>query len=357
MSIQRFVTRALSEWMNGSGPDADIVVSSRIRLARNLRDLPFPYLATNSQLETVLERVQRALKQEVLAPYRFTWIPMEELTDIDKRVLVEKHLISPMLAEEARKGAVAISEDERVSIMVNEEDHLRIQVLFPGLQLAEAWQLASRIDDALEAALNYAFDERRGYLTACPTNVGTGIRASVMVHLPALVMTQQVGRILTAIHQVGLVVRGLYGEGSEALGNLFQISNQITLGRSEEDILENLHGVVKQVIEHERGARRTLLETNRLKLEDRLSRSFGILSHARIIESKEAIQRLSDVRLGVDLGLFRGVTPATLNELTVMTQPGFLQRWAGQALSPEQRDERRARLIRERLNRAAGGES
>jgi len=350
LSRQRFMQHPWSNWMKGVGPDSDIVISTRLRIARNLRHQPFPLLATDSMAEEVVKKVVDVTKTEAMQKKgQFESIKMEELNSLEKRVLVEKHLISPNLAEEARKGAVILSEDESVSIMVNEEDHIRIQVLLPGFQLSEAWESGSRIDDIFEKHLNYAFDEKRGYLTSCPTNVGTGIRASVMLHLPALVYTQQINRILQAINQVGLVVRGLYGEGSEALGNLFQLSNQVTLGMSENDIISNLHSVAAQIIEQERAARRYLQENSRVALEDRIFRSYGILRFARTVESKEAAQRLSDVRLGIDLGIIKNVSSFVLNELLVMTQPGFLQQNAGQKLTPEQRDERRARLIRERL--------
>ncbi|AMA74484.1 MULTISPECIES: protein arginine kinase [Aneurinibacillus] len=353
MSFQKFITNAVSEWMNGDGQDADIVISSRVRLARNLQDQPFPMLATDSQLEQVLGRVEQAMQDEAFKQQEnFEMIRMDTLTPLQKRVLMEKHLISPNLLSESRKGAVILSENEAISIMVNEEDHLRIQCLFSGLQLREAWKVADRVDDIFEKYLDFAFDERRGFLTSCPTNVGTGIRASVMMHLPALVLTQQINRILSAITQVGLVVRGLYGEGSEAVGNLFQISNQITLGQSEEEIIENLISVARQIIDQERAAREYLMQNRRLQLEDRLCRSYGILTNARTIESKEAAERLSDVRLGIDLDIIRNVPLSVMNELMVMTQPGFLQQYAGQQLTPDSRDERRARLIRERLKSA-----
>lgn len=230
---------------------------------------------------------------------------------------------------------------------------MRIQCLFPGFQVQKAWTLASRIDDIFEGKLDYAFDEKRGYLTSCPTNVGTGLRASVMVHLPALVMTQQINRILSAVTQVGLAVRGIYGEGSEALGNLFQVSNQITLGHSEDEIIDNLNNVVQQIIQHERAARQKLMAESRMRIVDRLMRSYGILSHATIIDSKEAAQRLSDVRLGIDLGIIQGVPIHVLNELNVMTQPGFLQQSFGEKLNPEERDIRRAELIRKRLEKTS----
>jgi protein arginine kinase len=344
--------QALSDWMKKEGPDQDIVFSSRIRLARNLRSQPFPMLATNQQSGEVLQQVSAVLKtKEMQQLDDFQLVKLSDLNELQKRVLVEKHLISPNLANESRNGAVIINKNESVSIMVNEEDHLRIQCLSAGFRIREAMELANRIDDIFEAELEYAFDEKRGYLTSCPTNVGTGLRASVMMHLPALVLTQQINRLLSAITQVGLAVRGIYGEGSEAMGNLFQISNQITLGQSEEEILDNLYRVAKQIISHERTARQKLLAESRDRLIDRVNRSYGILANAHIMDSKEAVQRLSDVRLGMDLGLIRtNVTPLVVNELIVMAQPGFLQQLAGGMLSTEERDIRRAEIIRSKLN-------
>lgn len=348
--MSRFTQEALSDWMRGSGPDSDIVISSRIRIARNVRSQPFPMLATNQQLKDVLDSIVEVVSDEALSNIdQLELIPLAQLNELERRVLVEKHLISPNLANESRNGAVILSENESISIMVNEEDHIRIQCLFPGFQLQEAWQLASRIDDVFETHLDYAFDEKYGYLTSCPTNVGTGIRASVMMHLPALVLTQQINRILSAITQVGLAVRGIYGEGSEATGNLFQISNQITLGQSEDEIIDNLYGVAKQIIEHEKAAREKLLHESRIRIVDRVLRSYGILSNAAILDSKEAAQRLSDVRLGVDLGLISDVSGNVMNELMVMMQPGFLQQYSGEKLNADERDIRRAELIRERL--------
>lgn len=341
---------AISEWMRGEGPHSDIVISSRIRLARNLKNHPFPLLITVSEANAVVEEIKDAMAQkEIKEIADFEMIMLENLNELQRRVLVEKHLISLNLANESRKGAVALSENESISIMVNEEDHIRIQCLYPGLQLYDAWKIANQIDNLFEKKLDYAFDEKRGYLTSCPTNVGTGIRASVMLHLPALVLTGQINRIISAITQVGLTVRGLYGEGTEALGNLFQISNQITLGQTEEDIIENLHGVVNQIIEHERQARKNLLQESRNQIEDRVGRALGILSYAKIMDSKEASQRLSDLRLGIDLHLIESISSTVLNELMVMTQPGFLQQYAKEELTPEERDIRRAAIIREKL--------
>ncbi|MFD1178885.1 protein arginine kinase [Paenibacillus puldeungensis] len=346
----RFTEQPLSEWMSRGGIQSDIVISTRVRIARNLMHQPFPMLATNQQSEEVLKKLEDVLTDEqIQACGKLYPVLLADLDELDKKVLVEKHLISPNLASESRNGAVFISEDESLSIMVNEEDHLRIQCLYPGFQVQEAWERASSVDDIFEAHVDYAFDDRRGYLTSCPTNVGTGLRASVMMHLPALVLTQQINRILSAVSQVGLTVRGIYGEGSEAMGNLFQISNQITLGQSEAEIIENLYGVALQIIQHEKNAREKLITESRLRMTDRVMRSFGILSHAAIIDSKEAAQRLSDVRLGVDLGLIENLSPNVLNELNVLTQPGFLQKKYGENMSPGERDMYRAKLIRERM--------
>lgn len=351
MSLDRFIDEALSDWMSEEGPESDIVMSSRIRLARNLKHLAFPTLATNQHAEEVIESVQEVVKSDDMNTIsNFEFIDLDDLSALEKRVLVEKHLISPSLANESRNGAVVLSDNEAVSIMVNEEDHLRIQCIFPGFQIKEAWDLANQIDDVFESHVDYAFDEKRGYLTSCPTNIGTGIRASVMLHLPALVISQQINRILSAITKVGLAVRGMYGEGSEATGNLFQISNQITLGQTEEEIIDNLYQVVKQLIGHERSARSYLINESKLRMSDRVQRSYGILSHAVVIDSKEATQRLSDVRLGIDLGLIDNIPARVINELVVMTQPGFLQQYAGGNLSPDERDIRRAEMIRERFN-------
>ncbi|GGJ01316.1 protein-arginine kinase [Alicyclobacillus cellulosilyticus] len=350
MSLGNFLQRAMSRWMRDGGPQDDIILTSRIRIARNIQDIPFPILQTQGHANQVLDTVRRAIAQPAFTRLgQFEMVRMSDMPLLDRQVLMEKHLISKELVDKPRHGAVVLRDDEVVSIMVNEEDHLRIQVIMPGLRLKEAWQLADQIDDALETEIPYAFHERYGYLTACPTNVGTGIRASVMMHLPALVLSGQINRILTAISQVGLTVRGLYGEGTESAGNLFQVSNQVTLGESEEEIIANLMSVVQQLIDHERQARRMLLSENRDALEDRICRSFGILAYARRMDSKETLERLSDVRLGIDLGIIKGVSAGILKELMIMTQPAFLQKYFNQELSPAERDVRRAALIRERL--------
>jgi protein arginine kinase len=336
-----------SKWMDGSGPEAETVISSRVRIARNIRGIPFPYLASDAQTRRVQELVAGVAASQEEAFRQFTFLPMENLGSLEKELLVEKHLASPFLARESQHGALLLRRDEAVSIMINEEDHLRIQVILPGLQLEEALQEADRYDDFLEAEINYAFDEGYGYLTACPTNVGTGLRASVMLHLPALIMTGQANRLLGALSQVGLAVRGLYGEGTEIIGNLVQISNQITLGQSEEEIIRNLGGVTRQVIEQEQAARQALLNENRAGIADRTWRSLGQLKFAQLMSSQEAMQLLSDVRLGYDLGLLKGVNRKLLNEMLVVISPACLQILAGKELGPAERDlERPARLKR-----------
>ncbi|MGG3570966.1 protein arginine kinase [Bacillus gobiensis] len=349
MSLKHFIQNALSNWMSQNGPDNDIVLSSRVRLARNLESTRYPSQFSNEEAKRILDLFEKQFTDQHLQEIgRFLLVKMDDAQPLEKRVLVEKHLISPHLTESPFGGCL-LSENEEVSVMLNEEDHIRIQCLFPGFQLANALNAANLVDDWIEEKVDYAFSEQRGYLTSCPTNVGTGLRASVMMHLPALVLTRQINRIIPAINQLGLVVRGIYGEGSEALGNIFQISNQITLGKSEEDIVEDLNSVVAQLIEEERSARNALYQTSKIQLEDRVYRAYGVLSNCRMIESKETARCLSDVRLGIDLGIINGISSSILNELMILTQPGFLQQYAGGALKPDERDIRRAALIRERL--------
>ncbi len=354
MTIQDHLNTAYARWMEGAGPYAHIVISSRIRLARNLAAYPFPHLQSPEQGREVFSRVRRALSASEVRQQlgSFAFAALEVLSPLDRQILVEKHLISPHHAQDEGEGrGLVLRDDEAVSIMVNEEDHLRIQVLFPALQLEAAWELASQVDDALESRLDFAYDEQYGYLTCCPTNVGTGLRASVMMHLPGLVMTNQANRVFTTLAKLGFVVRGLYGEGTEAKGNLFQISNQITLGPREEEINGNLTAVSKQVIEQEELARESLQKEKSAQLKDRILRSYGILTNAYIISSEEAMDLLSNLRLGLDLGLLRNLDNRTLNELLVRTRPAFLQKMAGREMDAFNRDLMRAAIIREALAR------
>src|SRR5699024_8372584 len=302
MNLEHFIDEAVSPWMHEEGPDSDIVLSSRIRLARNFTNTTFPIIAKEEELEHILEFFKEHYATRSFQQYKdFEFIPINDLSRIEKRLLVEKHLISPYMIKHVRPSAVMISKNEQVSIMVNEEDHIRLQMYLPGFQLEETLKRANELDDWLEEHIDYAFDERRGYLTSCPTNVGTGMRASVMMHLPALVLTRQMNHMIPAINQVGLVVRGIYGEGSEAIGNIFQVSNQITLGKSESDIVEDLGSIVQQLIKQEKRARARLVEQTGMRLEDRVFRSYGTLKYSRILESKEAARCLSNVSLEIDL--------------------------------------------------------
>jgi len=338
------------KWINSPGPDSDIVISSRVRLARNLSNVPFPHLLSARQARQIIEDVYSALKENPVFSRDIELYNMNELTEEQKIMLSEMHFISLDLAN-SEKGAVIINQDKTVSIMINEEDHLRIQVMLPGLQLEEAFRQIDKIDDLLEERLDFAFDEKIGYLTACPTNVGTGMRASVMMHLPALTMMDKIGQIFSTISQVGLVVRGIYGEGSQAKGNLYQISNQITLGKSEEDIIQNVVSVARQILMSERKTRQNLSGEARLRLEDKILRSYGILTNAKLVTSQEAMSYISDVRLGVDMGIIRDLTPSVLNELFIMTGPAYIQEVSKNATTPLERDLYRANFIRQKMQR------
>jgi protein arginine kinase len=349
-------SRAISRWMEGSGPEADVVISSRVRLARNAAGVPFPHRMSAEQAERVIQLVSEAIQagrrtggSHVL--HDLNLIRLSDLGALQRQVLVEKHLISPQHSE-SQFGAVAIRQDQAVSLMINEEDHLRIQVLFPALQLGEAYGLAMAIDDALEEIIDYAWDQKFGYLTACPTNTGTGMRASVMLHLPGLVITNQARRLAALINKLSCVVRGMYGEGSEAAGNIFQVSNQITMGQSEEEVLGGLESLTTRLIAEERDARRGLLEEMRPHLEDRVWRAWGILTSARVLSSREALQLISDLKLGVDLGIIDRVEGSTVNSVMFTIRPAYLQVLAGEELGPDERDIRRATLLRQQL--AAG---
>lgn len=348
MSLKDIIEKTLSSWMRDGGPEADVVLSTRTRVARNLNNVPFPHVASDADLKGVVDTVRDALKRSPALAGLYM-LDLAEVSLLDRQILVEKHLVSPQHIGQVKNRAVVLRKDEVVSIMINEEDHIRIQTIFPGFQLERAWELCSEIDDGLERGLDYAFDEKIGYLTACPTNVGTGLRASIMMHLPALAMTNQVGRVLSSVSHLGIAVRGLYGEGTESSGNIYQLSNQVTLGRTEQDILENIKGVARQIIDQERGARGYLLRETRKQLEDRVYRAYGILANARMITSEEALRLLSDVRLGIDTNLIPGIDRKIFNELMVLTRPAYLQKLMGRELSPPERDVERASFIRERV--------
>lgn len=348
MEIRGLMEPSRISWINSTGPDNDIVISSRIRLARNLKGVPFPHLLSESGARQIINEVYNAFKANAVLSRNAALYVMKELSQEQKNMMVEIHLISPDLAA-SDKGAVIINHDESISIMINEEDHLRIQTVFSGLEPEKAFDLASKVDDVLEEKLDFAFDEKIGYLTACPTNVGTGIRASVMMHLPVLTMMNQTYQIFSTINQLGIVVRGIYGEGTQVNGNLYQISNQITLGKSEEDIIQNLMGVARQIITSERRARQNLTGEARIRLEDKILRSYGLLTNARLISSQEAMSYISDARLGIDLGIIKNLKPEDLNQLFILSGPAYIQEMSGKSLSPLDRDMIRADFIKSKL--------
>ncbi|MCX7887194.1 MAG: protein arginine kinase [Verrucomicrobiae bacterium] len=332
----------------GRGPHDKIVISSRIRFARNLAPFVFPGWAKRPERQRALAAIRPVVEQlpEMQPCFSAT---MEALSQQEKQLLVERHLISREHASKNVGSGVVINREGTLSVMINEEDHLRMQALKSGLQLENAFKLLDKVDTELEQHLDYAFSPKLGYLTACPTNVGTGLRASAMLHLPGIVLSDQINQVIQSVGKLGLAVRGLYGEGTEALGNLFQISNQITLGEREGEILERLRKVILQIIEHEENARLVLLEKRPRLVYDQIGRAYGILTNARAISSKEALNLLSLVRMGADLGMFPQGTQTLTDELFILTQPAHVQQGVERKLTAEERDLRRADIIRARL--------
>lgn len=331
-----------------SGPFDRIVMTSRVRLARNIRGVAFPGWAKKAERVRALEIVQPAVEKLPQMTGALSE-PMDKLSALEKQILVERHLISREHAARGAGSGLVLNRDESICVMINEEDHLRMQALRPGLQIKQAWAAIDQFDSALEQKLEYAFSRELGYLTACPTNLGTGIRVSAMLHLPALVLAEQINPIIQAVNKLGLAVRGLYGEGTEALGNVFQVSNQMTLGEDEKQIVERLSKVLMQVIEHEENARASLLEKKSKMVFNHIGRAYGILSNAFSISSKETMNLLSLFRLGVDLEMFPGIDRAVVDEMFIVTQPAHLQKRFTEKLNAEERDLLRADMLREKL--------
>ncbi len=346
------LTQKSSEWLRGTGPESDVVVSTRIRLARNLAEFPFSTRIDKEARQAVFDKARDCFN-DLAIPNRLSFIEVSLLEELDRQFLVERQLISRELSEGEGPRGVAISRDEDIAIMVNEEDHLRVQALRSGLTLDECWQSIDEIDDALEKQVAFAFHNQYGYLTACPTNVGTGIRVSVMMHLPALVQTREIQKVFHALQKINLVVRGLYGEGSQAMGDFYQISNQYTLGMSELQVINRVREVVPMILKYERRAREQMLEEKREELHDHISRAYGVLSSAQTISSEETMHLLSSVRLGVNLGLIDDVSIPVLNELFIQTQPAHLQKLKQTELDSAERNIARAALLRRRISKAA----
>lgn len=331
------------KWWIANGPKSEVVLSTRIRLARNLDKHSFP--GTAYDFKAVTDETEAALSSGAL---KFTRFDMKDMDAAEKQFMVEKHIISPNLSRKP-EGTAFISEDEHISVMVNEEDHIRIQIMEAGFNFDKAYKTATLVDSLIEETAKYAYSDKYGFITACPTNIGTGMRASVMLHLPALCMTGEIKRIIASVTKFGIAVRGIYGEGSEAEGNIFQISNQITLGITEEETISNLKSVTESIIEREINARTKLQDTNIIRLADKIWRSYGILKNAQILSSDEFMKLASDVRLGKNMGIITNVDTETLNELTATIQPAGIQLKVNKDLTPEQRDFERAKLVRERL--------
>ena len=334
------------KWYEKSGNCGDVVCSTRVRLARNLKQFPFPAKATVPQREAVEQKVRDALLSgNSILSKEFRFVPLENASEEEAVSLVERHIVSPEFISDRRGKAVLISDDESISIMINEEDHLRIQVLREGFSLKEAAETADRIDTLLSETLDFAYDPEFGYLTQCPTNLGTGMRASVMLHLPALTENGAMPRIASNLSKLGLTIRGTYGEGSKSVGGLYQLSNQITLGLSENEAVENLRSITVQLMEEERKARSQMAQD--VAWQDKIDRAAGILKTARVLSSSECMELLSYVRFGISVGILQGVTTEELNGLMVNVQPGTLMAKAGKPLDQNQRDVLRATKVRE----------
>ena len=347
MKIDDLLNRT-SEWLKATGPSSDIVISTRLRLARNIDKISFTHWASKKQREEVLSLVKSATESTNLLKNSLS-IRMNDISELDRQFLIERHLMSPEHAFQPEYKALVIEPREIISVMVNEEDHLRVQVIQSGFNLRDAWFLIDKLDTELNRVLEYAYSVTWGYLTACPTNTGTGMRSSLMLHLPALVMTHQINKVLQAVTKVGAAVRGLYGEGTEAIGNFFQISNQVTLGRPEEDIIGNFENIMNQVVSREAQARRYLMLRQKEELTDKVARAYATLKSARIITSNETINLMSNIRLGVNLEMLPDVDIKTVNEIFIMVQPADLQKLENKVLDHDQRDMKRADLIRKKL--------
>ena len=339
----------MNNWYNYCDEENKMVLSSRVRFARNLKNTPFPNKLDAVKGREVVKTVEDGFYRSNFTKDQYKSIYLWEKDRLDENVYFEKHLISSNAIKNRDKSAFIINNDETASIMVNEEDHIRLQCINGGLRLLEAYDMATKLDDLLEENLEYAFDEKLGYLTACPTNIGTGMRASVMIHLPGLTMNKEINGMLNVLTQVGMTIRGLYGEGSQADGNLYQISNQISLGLPEEDIITNLSAVVEQIINQEKLARENIIKTYKYELEDKINRSLGILRSAVILSSRECLNLASNVRLGAEMGIIKDVPLEVLNKLLVNIQPANLQKEFAAKMNEKERDINRAKLVKEAL--------
>ncbi len=330
-------------WLDEVATEEDVVISTRIRVARNLSKYKFPEYMSVDESNRLTDDILNIVKDD--SDYEHKRI--KDLSKLQQRVYIEDHLISPSIVKNEDMASFLLRKDQKVTIMINEEDHLRIQTLFPGLDLKRAWELCSSVDDFLEEELRYAYDADLGYLTACPTNVGTGLRASVMLHLPCLTMTGNVNIIIEGLRKIGLTARGLYGEGSESIGCLYQISNQVTLGDTEEEIIEKLDKVVHQILTRERNTRKHLVDKKLVEMEDKVCRSLGILKYSRILDSREAMNHLSNIRMGINMSILKNKELNELIRLMIDIQPANIQRSLDREMNSKERDIERANIMRE----------
>ena len=336
------------EWLRGTGPESHIVISTRIRLARNVAGYPFTSRLSPDQQAELSEILRGHIVDGEIVPETH-YFNLNIVRELDRRLLVERHLISKEHEEGSGERGVVVERREAIAIMINEEDHLRIQVLRSGFELDDTWVTANAVDTTMGRRVDYAYSDRLGFLTACPTNVGTGMRVSVMLHLPALEMTKQLEKVFHAVAKINLAVRGLYGEGTQAAGNFYQISNQVTLGKSEEGIIKEIRGTIPRIIQYEQRARDILMGESRQQLEDRVWRAYAMLKAARVISSGETMALLSHLRLGINLGIIKDVDIASINQLFVSTLPAHLQILEGRELDAQDRDIARAAFIRRNL--------
>lgn len=347
--IENLISKSNAQLTKGFLKSSPVVLSSRLRLARNLNGFVFPSKASSSEKSEILIKVKKSLSDKPNFKKGFFY-KINSLSDLEKRLLVERHLISRELCEMNEGSGVFISSKQDFSVMINEEDHIRLQCIKNGFNLNALWKTVNRFDDLMEASLPYSFSKELGYLTACPTNLGTGLRASVMMHLPGLFISENIDKVIRASNQLGLAVRGLFGEGSEASGHIYQISNQQTLGESESEILSRLGGVLKNIIEHELNARQNYYADKKVVLIDKITRALGLLRNAHVMSSEEAMDHLSYLRLAVDLGFWADEYRALVDYLFIQTQPGHIQFPEG-SISVELRDVKRAQKLRENFRK------
>ncbi len=348
MSALKALLEKPAEWLTGQREESEMVLSCRVRLARNIDKCPFTHMARPSVLREIGNEITNVLQKSPSLQEAFI-INLEEISEPERMILMERHLISYDMVKNFRNRALVVQLGEKLSVMINEEDHLRLQSIESGLSIQQAYEIIDRLDNEIDERLLYAFSENLGYLTACTTNVGTGLRVSAMVHLPGLVLSNEIGNVIKSLSNVRFAVRGMHGEGSEAMGNFFQISNSITLGLSEEETVKNLETYVSNLLEFEKRAREDLLKEARSLLEDKICRAYGILKSARLVTSKEAMGLISEVRMGVGLGIINTVGIADLNELLIMIKPMHLQNLYGRTMGSRERDRARADYIRTRL--------